>query len=542
MSASKKKKLRSQEAAQKMTERQLQEQKESKKLKIYTAIFVVVLVVLVAVALINSIVSGINNGRDEKNTVAMTVGEQTINNAEFNYYYRDNVNVYYQNIQAYASLLGLDPTVPLDEQACPQIDGTWADYFVTSTQEQIQYIYALSEAAYAEDYQLSAEEQDYIDQIMEQRKAEAASGSLTLDIYLQYLYGPGSEADSYEEYIERSVLATSYENHLLSNATYSDEQLREHEKDIFSNYSSFSYSYCYITADKFLNPVDGTTDEEGTITYSDEVKAQAQKDAEAAAKEIESASIKSEEDFKAAIGALEINADSAKISATTITNTLYDNLNPLFRDWLAAAERKTGDVKMFEDTRTTYDEDGKENTTVVGYYVVCFSASNDNTFELVNVRHVLVKPDGGTTDPNTGMTTYTDAEIEGAKVAAEEMLNLWKTGDTSEESFIELAKNNSADGSAADGGLIADIHPESSLVENFLNWSLDPNRTVGETGVVTSPYGAHIMYYCGPNGTTFRDYMITNVMAATDRDALIEAVTVVPGDVSFVDTGLVLDR
>ena len=34
MSASKKKKLRSQEVAQKMTERQMQEQKEAKKLKI----------------------------------------------------------------------------------------------------------------------------------------------------------------------------------------------------------------------------------------------------------------------------------------------------------------------------------------------------------------------------------------------------------------------------------------------------------------------------------------------------------------------------
>ena len=542
MSASKKKKLRSQEAAQKMTERQLQEQKESKKLKLYTVIFVVVLVALVAVALISSIVDTVSNGRNEKNTVAMTVGEHSISNAEFNYYYNDNINVYYQNIQAYASLLGLDPTVALDEQECPQIDGTWADFFVTSTQEQIKYVYALSEAAYAANYQLPAEEQEYVDQIIEQRKSEAATNSLTLDIYLQALYGPGSDADSYEEYIERSVLASSYESKVLGEASFTDEQMREHEKDIFNTYSSFSFTSCYISADKFLDPANGTTDEEGTVTYSDEVKAQALKDAEAAAKEIKAASIKSEADFKAAVKSLKINAESEKIIASPYENTLHDNVNSLYREWVASADRKTGDVEIFEDTRTSYDDDDNEKTTVSGYYVVCFGAVNDNKFELVDVRHVLIKPEGGTTDPNTGMTNYTEAEIEGAKVAAEEMLNLWKAGDTSEASFIELAKNNSADGSAADGGLIADIHPESSLVENFLNWSLDPARTVGETGVVTSPYGAHIMYYCGPNGTTFRDYMITNVMAAAERDAIIEAMTVVPGDISYVNTGLVLRR
>ena len=155
----------------------------------------------------------------------------------------------------------------------------------------------------------------------------------------------------------------------------------------------------------------------------------------------------------------------------------------------------------------------------------------------MNVRHVLIKPEGDET------TAYTDEQIAGAKISAEDMLNLWKTsGDISEESFIDLAKNNSADGSAAEGGLIADIHPYSQLVDEFLNWSIDPARTVGETGVVTSPYGAHIMYYCGPNGITLRDYMITNVMAAAERDALIEAVTVVPGDVSYVNTGLILKR
>lgn len=537
MSASKKKKLRSQEVAQKMTERQMQEQKEAKKLKIYTAIFVVVLVALLAVALISNIFSGVSRGGNEKSTVAMTVGEHSISNAEFNYYFSDNVYGYYQNIQAYASLFGLDPTKPLDQQDCPQMDGTWADYFVLSTQEQIQYVYAMCDAAKADGFELSAEQQATVDQVMAQRKADAAQNNLTLDIYLEAVYGPGSEGSTYEEYLERSMLASSYEYKLLSEASYTDEELRAHEKDIYNHYSSFSYTSAYITADKFLNPVDGTTNEDNTITYSDEVKAQAEADAKAAAEQLKTSGAKTEEEFKAAVEALEISPAATKLAPSTTLNTLYENLNPLFAEWVSSADRKVGDVEVFANTRTTLDAEGKETTVTDGYYVVYFGGSNDNTFELVNVRHVLVKPE---TD---GTSALTEEQIAGAKAQAEEMLNLWKTsGDVSEASFIELAKNNSADSSAADGGLIADIHPYSQLVDEFRNWSLDPNRTVGETGVVTSTYGAHIMYYCGPNGITLRDYMITNVMAAAERDALIEAVTVVPGDVSYVNTGLVLAR
>lgn len=50
MSASKKKKLRS-ENGEKLTERQLAEQKEAKKVKLYSIAFVVVMVVMIAAAI-----------------------------------------------------------------------------------------------------------------------------------------------------------------------------------------------------------------------------------------------------------------------------------------------------------------------------------------------------------------------------------------------------------------------------------------------------------------------------------------------------------
>ena len=46
-----------------------------------------------------------------------------------------------------------------------------------------------------------------------------------------------------------------------------------------------------------------------------------------------------------------------------------------------------------------------------------------------------------------------------------------------------------------DGGLIPDISQDSSLVTEFKDWSLDPSRKVGDTGIVESTYGYHIMYF-----------------------------------------------
>ena len=86
MSASSKKKLRREQEAAKLTEKQLTEQKEAKKLRVYTTAFVVVLAVLLVVAVwvgVNQTIT--NSGMREKNTVAVTVGEHEISNAELSY-------------------------------------------------------------------------------------------------------------------------------------------------------------------------------------------------------------------------------------------------------------------------------------------------------------------------------------------------------------------------------------------------------------------------------------------------------------------------
>lgn len=115
-----------------------------------------------------------------------------------------------------------------------------------------------------------------------------------------------------------------------------------------------------------------------------------------------------------------------------------------------------------------------------------------------DIRHILITPQGGTVDTATGQTTYSEEEWETCRKKAQDLLDQWlATGDdATEESFAELANAHSADGgSNTSGGLYQGITPGSNYVEDFLNWSVDSSRKPGDTGLVKSVYGYHIMYF-----------------------------------------------
>jgi len=120
------------------------------------------------------------------------------------------------------------------------------------------------------------------------------------------------------------------------------------------------------------------------------------------------------------------------------------------------------------------------------------------TRETVNVdaRHILVFPEGGTTD-ESGLTTYSDEEWEACRVKAQAILDEWLEGEATEDSFAALANEKSEDpGSNTNGGLYEDIY-EGQMVEPFENWCFDASRQYGDTGLVRTNYGYHVMFYVG---------------------------------------------
>ena len=86
-----------------------------------------------------------------------------------------------------------------------------------------------------------------------------------------------------------------------------------------------------------------------------------------------------------------------------------------------------------------------------------------------------------------------------AKIKAEQILDDWKNGDATEDSFAELAKTYSDDtGSNTNGGLYEAVK-KGQMVTNFNDWIFDASRKPGDTGIVESDYGYHIIYFVGDN-------------------------------------------
>ena len=434
MSASSKKKQRSQADASKMTERQLAEQKEAKQIRLYTILFVVVLAVMVVAAVSVGVSKTISaSGTREKNTVAMTIGENKVSNAELNYYYMDTVNNFYSQSGAYASIFGMDVSKPLDQQIADQATGeTWADYFLNSAKDAAVSTYALCSAAAEEGYTLSEADQATVENAVQQQVLYAKlSGYPSTEKYLKAIYGNGATEEGYRSYVEKSVLADSFYSAHNDSLTYTDAELREAEKDNYNTFSSFTFHSYYLPVNSFLTG--GTTDADGKTTYSDEEQASAEKAALAAAKSLVDDNIDSPEALDEAIAALEINKDTTAAS-TLNTDLRYSSVNISYQEWVSDTSRKTGDKAYFASTGTA--DDGSEE--IYGYYVVYYLGTNDNTFALRNVRHILAKFEGGTAK-ETGATVYSDEEKAAAKAEAEELLNQWKSGEATEDSFAQLA-------------------------------------------------------------------------------------------------------
>ncbi len=542
MSASSKKKLRKEQDAAKMTEKQLAEAKEAKKTQLYTVVFVVAMVaILVSAICIGVYQTVVNSGIRERNTVALTVGEHKISNAELSYFYIDVINNFYSNYGSYAALFGLDVTSPLDEQVTDEETGsTWADDFLTSAKENAQATYALADAAEAAGYELSEDEQSSLDSTMSYVSLYATLyGYSSADDYLQAIYGNGADEESYRAYCELTTLADSYYSYYSESLSYTDEDLRAAEAENYSAYSSFTYNTYYLSASRFLEG--GTTDDDGNTTYSDEETAASVTAAEEAAQALTGDDITSVEELDEAIAALSINADS-DASSTSYTDTLYSSVSSTYRDWLSEDGRKAGDKTYFVNSSTSTDDEGNETTTVSGYYVIYLVDIEDNTFALANVRHILVAFEGGTTDDD-GNTTYSDEEIAAAKEAAEALLEQWESGDATEESFAELANEESDDGDGTTGGLYEDIYP-GQMVTAFNDWCFDESRKAGDTDIIETEYGYHVMYYVGDSAYSYRDYLIESDLRSADLSTwytqTVEAISVTEGSTKYIETDLVL--
>lgn len=137
---------------------------------------------------------------------------------------------------------------------------------------------------------------------------------------------------------------------------------------------------------------------------------------------------------------------------------------------------------------------------------------NKESGKLLDVRHILIYPEGGEQDAE-GQTVYSDEAWENCLKEAEEILETWKAGEATEASFAALANAHSEDpGSNTNGGLYTYVY-KNQMVKAFDEWCFDEARQVGDTGIVRTEFGYHIIYYVyGDEGwirRTQQDYITT---------------------------------
>ena len=149
--------------------------------------------------------------------------------------------------------------------------------------------------------------------------------------------------------------------------------------------------------------------------------------------------------------------------------------------------------------------------------------------KFVNVRHVLLQPEGGETGED-GYPVFTDEAWEACRVEAEALYNKWQEGDKSEDSFAQLAMENSVDGSAADGGLYEDV-AVGQMVTEFNDWCFDEARQVGDHGLVKTVYGYHIMYFSAHRD--WRDFAENDLINGLAYDKIPASVEKHPSTVDF---------
>lgn len=188
------------------------------------------------------------------------------------------------------------------------------------------------------------------------------------------------------------------------------------------------------------------------------------------------------------------NQQMAIATADSKDSTKYPGL-----DWLYSKDRKAGDVKQY--------------STSVVYVLRPVALSETKT---VNVRHILIKPE--TNSKNTSATQATTKQWNDAKKKAEKILAQYNSGKKTEDAFAQLAKDNSADNNANDGGLYKNVYP-GQMVNSFGNWCFDSSRKSGDVAIVQTDYGYHIMYFVKQTNMPAWKYTAQQAMASSDGDA-----------------------
>ena len=498
-------------------------------------IFIPLCAVLVAIALA---LCGFFGVYDRAIAAEKTADGDRISVAEYEYYNRMYFNYYYQMSQQYEQyygsyygtgagkmMTGYDYTkTPADqefvanEEAGLTIDKkygdnpTWADYFEQESLKEANSSTMLYKKALAEGYELTKSEQKDLDEFVESLQKNADEDSYSLDAYLRTNYGRG---------MSPSLLKKIYTKQTIVNR-YKEDKQKELANDITDDEIEEEFN---------KNAKDYTTVDIRNFTFNSTISA----DDKASKDDIKKANADLKKKAQAFLDAVnlsnftqmaydatddkeqkELMKDDASYSSMADTNytAVHDYVSAEAADWAFSSDRKSGDKKLFEV---------KDDNGIATYHVYCMEnvMKRDNQYP-VNVRQILfMVTDGADSDATETETGHTDVE---AKKLAEDALAKWKKGKATDESFAALATKLTEDtGSKESGGLYENVTKDSNYVEPFLNWCFADGRKKGDTGIIKTDYGYHVMYLSSKSKDPAWKNTVRDALASAKFDKYIES-------------------
>lgn len=472
------------------TAREVQKRKEEKRTNFLYGLIAVVFVVVAIVAVIWK------SNIFQKTAVAATINDKSYNVPEVSYYYR----TIYQNTinQLYSSgllnYIGLDTQSSLKDQTISSTAAmftgaeegkTWYDYFMDQALEQMAQIQALNDAAKADNFEWNDEMQTMFDNSVNTLKETAASNGYTEGQYLTMLFGNTMSKSVYQEQLRQTIIADRYQQAYEDSLTYSDTELEDAYQEARDTYDRVSAQYIRVDGsvpapaeDENADNADDSEESAEPAEPTEEEKAAAMDAAKAIADRLYAS-------FQGG-QSLETLADSEDTATYTKSEEMTSS-TAILNTWLFDPARQAGDSAVLEDASGS------------AYYVVAFENRYRYEYNTIDVRHVLIRPEESTIPSDEeGYQEDVDAKKAEAKQKADDLLAEWKSGDATEDSFAKLAQDNSADSNADQGGLYEQVY-KGQMVQAFNDWCFDENRKPGDTDVVETDFGYHIMYFVGEN-------------------------------------------
>lgn len=433
----------------------------------------------------------------------------------YNYYFA----LYYNNLQSTVSSYkqyGIDldeanMNVDFDKKLSEQTrteDGkttTWLEYVQEQVEDSIKDTYANYYKAVKEnkgkDPEITDDQKKEIKDALKSYKESAHKYGYTVSGYIEAAMGHGVTKDVFVREATISYIAENYESDHKNDSdakTYTDKELNAYKKKNKSKLQSVDIKMFECDS------------EDDAKAFKKALKADGSNFAALASKY-------SSDDFdkKANKNSQETTyndmARSTMEGLSVAISTADDDKKYPGLDWLYSSDRKAGDVRQ-------------DSTTVV-YVVKPVYMSDAKT---VNVRHILIAPESSNSSDDSSSSTSakncTDKEWAAAEKKAKSILAKYNSGDKTSKSFAKLAKSNSSDGNASNGGLYENVIP-NQMVPTFNAWCFDSSRKAGDVGIVKTEYGYHIMYFEGKNDQAVWQYIAQQKLAADDTQKEHDSIT-----------------